>query len=269
MELEHFDVVSRSIGQTLTPQERSTMEIGLIKRRVNENLKYIRFWGRIHGEKQDYLIAVAILPSLKSGGFPQKKFYFATNSSPELQQFPELEDPNKRIKASQFTSRLKGDPSLILSSEDTDDGTSSPFTELDRLAYIVEEIDTTTSCVPLEAFVVAPTRQVVQNGGFHGLNWDQATCLSNWFHFRPSTCSERTHVLTSSEGLVRAGDFMDSLTQDLEGSWIISKDNTGSFVTLRNYLYPGAFVYHAPETTTYGSVYFGDGLKNTDFAFMI
>lgn len=73
MELEHLDVVARSLGQTLTPQERSNLELGLLKRRATEQLASVRFWGRLLGEAADYLIAVALLPGKD---FPAKKFYF-------------------------------------------------------------------------------------------------------------------------------------------------------------------------------------------------
>lgn len=73
MDLEQLDVVSRCVGQTLTPQERSNLEIGLIKRRATESLLSIRFWGRISGEAQDYVVAVALLPGKE---YPKKKFYF-------------------------------------------------------------------------------------------------------------------------------------------------------------------------------------------------
>lgn len=73
MELEHLDVVARGLGQTLTPQERSNLELGLLKRRATEQLSSVRFWGRLAGEAADYLIAVALLPGKD---FPVKKFYF-------------------------------------------------------------------------------------------------------------------------------------------------------------------------------------------------
>jgi radial spoke head protein 9 len=73
MELEQLDVVSRCIGQTLTPQERSNLELGLLKRSATETFLSLRFWGRISGETQDYLIAVAVLPGKD---YPKKKFYF-------------------------------------------------------------------------------------------------------------------------------------------------------------------------------------------------
>ncbi|KAF1335985.1 Radial spoke protein, partial [Globisporangium splendens] len=268
MELEQMDVVSRCVGQVLTPQECSNLEIGMIKRRATETLLSIRFWGRISGETQDYLVAVAILPAKE---YPKKKFYFCTNLSPELQQFPEL-NKQKADTASKFTTRLRGDSTaLLLAGEEPQNAEEGdvPFTELDRLAYVVQEIDHAISVAPLEAYVVSPQRQVIANPSFHGLKWEQATQLYNYFHFREPDVPERAKSLFSSEGLVRAGDFFDPLIQDLEGSWVISKDNTGYCVTLRNYIYPGTFAFHQPETSSHGYVYLGDGRKNPDIVFMI
>ncbi|CEG44837.1 radial spoke protein [Plasmopara halstedii] len=268
MELEQLDVVSRCIGQTLTPQERSILEIGMLKRNATEIFQSIRFWGRISGEAQDYLISVAVMPG-KS--YLTKKFYFCTNSSPELQQFPHL-NKNKSTKASMLTSRLKGDPTLLLDDDedvrDEEEG-ETPFCELDRLAYIVNEIDHATSIVPLGAYIVSPMRQVIANPSFHGLTWDQSLYLHNFFHFRYPDLPERAQIIEDTEGLVRARDFLDPLFQDLDGAWTLCKDNTGVYMTLLNYVYPGSFTFHRPLTTHYGSVYFGDGRKNLDIAFML
>ncbi|RLN49224.1 hypothetical protein BBJ28_00006341 [Nothophytophthora sp. Chile5] len=256
-----MDVVSRCIGQTLTPQERSNLELGMLKRGATESLLSLRFWGRITGEAQDYLIAVAVLPGKD---YPKKKFYF-------WYQFPQL-NKKKSAMAATLTRRLKGDPAFLVSEagepQNQEEG-EAPFCELDRLAYIVEEIDHVISVVPLEAYVVSPMHQVLANPSFHGLKWDQATHLYNFFHFRQPDLPERAQIIEHAEGLVRAGDFLDPLIQDLDGAWVLSKDNTGSYVTLRNYLYPGAFSFHRPESSQYGSVYFGDGRKNPDIAFMI
>ncbi|GLE03087.1 hypothetical protein PINS_up011966 [Pythium insidiosum] len=112
-------------------------------------------------------------------------------------------------------------------------------------------------------------RQVVANLSFRGLKWDQALQLFNYFHFREPDLPERAKALHQSEGLVRPSDFLDPLIQDLDGSWSLAKDNTGSVVTLRNLFYPGAFAFHQPETPHHGYVYFGDGRKNLDLAFML
>lgn len=175
--------------------------------------------------------------------------------------------------AAKFTTRLTGDPTLILGAGDepqnADELEAPPFTELDRLAHVVHEVDHTVAVVPLEAFVVSPQRQVIANPSFRGLKWDEATQLASYFHFREPELPERAKALFTADGLVRAGDFFDPLIQDLDGSWVVSKDNSGGFVTLRNYVYPGTFAFHQPETATHGYVYFGDGRKNPDIAFMI
>ncbi len=73
MELEHLDTISRSVGSTLTPQERSNIEMGAIKRHATENIETLRFWGKIAGETQDYVICVAYVEALD---VPKKKFFF-------------------------------------------------------------------------------------------------------------------------------------------------------------------------------------------------
>ncbi|TYZ65834.1 hypothetical protein PybrP1_008081 [[Pythium] brassicae (nom. inval.)] len=270
MELEHLDVVSRCVGRTLTPQERSNLEVGMAHRRATESLLSIRFWGRVAGEAGDYLVAVALLTAKE---YPKKKFYFCTNSSPELQQFPEL-SKHKAEAAAKLATRLTGDPALLLAAAGDEpppnaDEPEAPFTELDRLAYVVSEVDRATSVVPLEAFVVSPQRQVIANPSFRGLKWEQAAQLYNYFHFREPEIAGRAKALFASDGLVRAGDFFDPLVQDLDGAWVVSRDNAGGVVTLRNFVYPGAFAFHQPETPMHGCVYFGDGRKNPDLAFMI
>ncbi|GMG14779.1 unnamed protein product [Phytophthora fragariaefolia] len=195
----------------------------------------------------------------------------STNTSPELQQFPQL-NKKKSAMAAAMTSRLKGDPAFLIGDagepQNQDEG-EAPFCELDRLAHIVEEIDHATSVVPLGAYIVSPMHQVIANPSFHGLTWDQSMQLYNFFHFRQPDLPERAQIIESAEGLVRAGDFFDPLIQDLDGAWVISKDNTSSYITLRNYVYPGTFCFHQPLSANYGSVYFGDGRKNPDIAFMI
>lgn len=208
----------------------------------------------------------------------------STNTSPELQQFPEV--PAKKAEAAlALTSRLKGDPTSILApgadggevdpaANNQEDGAgsseNSPLTELDRLAVLVEAIDNVIAVAPLEAFVVSAMRQVVANPSFHGLDNERAGQLYNYFHLRRPELPERARALApGSTGLVRAGDFWDPLLQDLDGSWAMSRDNTGAFVTLRNYFFPGAMAYHRVGERDHGYVYFGDGRRNPDLAYMI
>ncbi|RHY14394.1 hypothetical protein DYB25_007365 [Aphanomyces astaci] len=268
MELEYLDIVSRSICSALTSQERSNLEIGFIKRNATENIESMRLWGRISGEAQDYLISVAIVDGVDA---PKKKFFFCTNTSPELQQFPEV-SKDKREKASRFIGRLKGDPSRLLDESESEpqegENKNGVFREVDRLVLIVEAVDSHTSLIPCGAFVVSATHHVVPNRLFQGLTWEKALQLGSYHHFREATSAERKNAL-ATPGLVRPSDFLDPLTVDLDGTWTLRKDGTGSVVLLRNLLYPGFVFFHKPRTGHYGSVYFGDGLRNPDLAFML
>ncbi|OQS07781.1 radial spoke protein [Thraustotheca clavata] len=266
MELDHIDIVSRSIGSTLTSQERSNLEVGFVKRYATENITTMRFWGRISGEMQDYIICAAFI---QAPDVPKKKFYFCTNTSPELQQFPEV-GVEKRNKATKYTSRLKGDPSKPMDENDAsqDDSNKDIFREVDRLVILVEAIDYAASIVPCGAFVVSATHQIVPNPMFNGLAWDRALQLSSYYHFREAESTEPKGSL-ALPGLIRPTDFLDPITMDLDGVWNLRKDNTGSAVILRNMLYPGSIFFHKPKTNQYGFAYFGDGLKNPDLAFML
>lgn len=67
------------------------------------------------------------------------RIWVSTNNSPELQQFPALDDA-KREKAAKLNTRLRGDPAAPLEEvEEPEEGQSSnAFTEVDRLVYVVE-----------------------------------------------------------------------------------------------------------------------------------
>lgn len=186
--------------------------------------------------------------------------------------------PRKKADAAlALTARLKGDPALVLASGDAggeadpsnQDESAAPLTELERLACLVEATDYVVAVAPLEAFVVSPTRQVVANPSFQGLDSERAGQLYNYFHLRRPELPERSRVLASGGSLVRPGDFWNPLVQDLDGSWAVSRDNSGAFVTLRNYEFPGAMAFHRVGSGDHGYVYFGDGRRNPDLAFMI
>ncbi|OQR84742.1 radial spoke protein [Achlya hypogyna] len=266
MELDHLDIVSRSIGCTLTSQERSNLEVSFTRRYATEGIVSMRFWGKIVGDAQDYVVCVAFIEALDA---PKKKFYFCTNTSPELQQFPEV-GKEKRDMAIKYTGRLKGDPSRPMDENEDpqDDNNKDIFREVDRLVLIVEAIDAAASIVPCGAYVVSATHQIVANRLFQGLSWDRALQLGSYYHFRPAESVERKGVL-AQPGLIRPADFLDPITIDLDGVWDLRQDNTGAAVVLRNLQYPGSVGFHKPRTGAYGFAYFGDGLKNPDLAFML
>ncbi len=61
---------------------------------------------------------------------------------------------------------------------------SKNFTELDRLSIVVHEIDESCQVVPLGAFKILPTHELVRNPNFKGLKIDQSKSLDNYVHLR-------------------------------------------------------------------------------------
>lgn len=115
---------------------------------------------------------------------------------------------------------------------------------------------------------MASSHVVIPNKSFEGLSWEKAAQLGSYYHFRNAETPERKEVV-KSDGLVRASDFLDPITEDLNGAWTIRNDNTKTCVVVRNLEYPGHVFFHKPTTGTYGNAYIGDGLKNRDIAFML
>lgn len=70
---------------------------------------------------------------------------------------------------------------------------------------------------------------------------------------------------------VCAHDFLDNaaLCKPNHG-WTIKRDEINkTVVLLRSRLFPGYYVYARANTSIYGGIYIGDGLKNVDLPFMI
>jgi radial spoke head protein 9 len=61
---------------------------------------------------------------------------------------------------------------------------SKNFTELDRLSIVVNQIDFDCQVVPLGAFKIIPTHEIVRNPNFRGLKIDQSRNLENYVHLR-------------------------------------------------------------------------------------
>ena len=65
-------------------------------------------------------------------------------------------------------------------------------------------------------------------------------------------------------------DFLDRLSQDRPiGCRSIQLSEKENVATVRSLTWPGCFAYHKLNTSLYGNVYIGDGVKNVDLAFMI
>ena len=59
-------------GNQLSPEEAAGLEVAIAKRRLEEDVEDVRFWGKITGKERDYLVAYAVI---KAEGFPLKRFF--------------------------------------------------------------------------------------------------------------------------------------------------------------------------------------------------
>jgi radial spoke head protein 9 len=63
---------------------------------------------------------------------------------------------------------------------------------------------------------------------------------------------------------------MDPINEDQpKGCWSLQFERGSDLVLLRSLKWPGASLFHVPGTSSYGSIYFGDGEQNTDIPFML
>jgi hypothetical protein len=74
MDLNFVSKVGPLQGFTLNIEEVAGLEVGMLERKLKENLPgNLFFWGKIFGSTQDYLISYHIDPFDE---FPDKKFYY-------------------------------------------------------------------------------------------------------------------------------------------------------------------------------------------------
>lgn len=142
------------------------------------------------------------------------------------------------------------------------------ITELDRLSYVVHQVDTDCTIVPMGAVKKTPLNEVRKNEAFKGLKADQAFDVSNYVHFREPLLKKNIELNNRKEGIYNHS-FLDNASEDLpKGGWTVMKDTLGKTATLRSKLWPGAFTYHKINSQNYGSVYIGNGIKALDIPFM-
>jgi radial spoke head protein 9 len=142
------------------------------------------------------------------------------------------------------------------------------LTELDRLAYVVQQIDSDCQIIPRGAVKKTPLEEVRKNEAFKGLKADQAFSTSNYFHFRAPILKKNVELNARKEGIYNH-DFLDNAEEDVpKGSWSVLKDTMGTVAVLRSKTWPGFYAFHKSNSDIYGGFYVGNGCKALDIAFM-
>ena len=143
------------------------------------------------------------------------------------------------------------------------------ITELDRLAYVVNEIEKQCHLVPEGSVKLTPLHEIRRNEAFCGLSKEDATNLAKYQHFRKVQFKDKVDQMERDDSVFKH-DFLDCIDNDsIKGSWTLHLDTTGSVANIRNLLWPGFYAYHKVGTTLHGNFYCGDGRKNHDLPFML
>jgi radial spoke head protein 9 len=143
------------------------------------------------------------------------------------------------------------------------------LTELDRLQFVVHSIDNNCQIIPNGAFKKNTLGEVSPNDAFSGLEVSKLEDLNCYMHLRPVEQSEKKELCAREEDIFNH-EFLDNVAVDPMSTWSVQKDPINpTIVTLRSRVWPGFLAYHRANTSVFGGVYFGDGIKNIDLMFML
>jgi len=286
-----LDVIAPACGQTLSVSEKAAVETSLAVLKADNGFDTVKFWGRINGIAADYLIAQGYnLPyaMIDAAISPAVSFY----STDGVTWFRlEAVDDETSTRCASLSKPFSGDASKVsvliergtpapaegedAPAEVEDDGEPAPegyskvkITESQRLAYSIAAIDSSCACIPKGAMIMDANENVAPNRSFAGVDGATATDPASYCHFRP--VANPKSIVKLGDAADPASDCFESLTDDVpNGCWSFKLSGTGSSVVCSNLLWPGFTAYAALGAPTYGYCYFGNGLKNTDIAFML
>lgn len=146
------------------------------------------------------------------------------------------------------------------------------MSEACRVAHFVAVHNQACLLVPRGAFVLKqPGAVIAKNRTFAGLNVDEASRLSSYFHVNASPRED----LSKNRALYgptfsATADFLVSIAEDTpDGVWSIQYDATHGAVTLENLLFEGSLFFIKIDSTEFGQVYFGTGERNLDLCFVL
>ncbi|XP_024540993.1 uncharacterized protein LOC112340443 [Selaginella moellendorffii] len=163
------------------------------------------------------------------------------------------------------------------------------ISQLDRLSALIRAVDEECGVMPVNALVLNARKQLVPNTLFSG----NTIILKSFSRFRqprfslagvkfPEKLDSYGHLYQRYEDTLLSKDITGKRSShvfDLSqaqagvlsppGSWSVQMTPITGDVILRSLWWPGYSFYYNASTKAYGSLYFGMGDKNLDFAFMV
>ena len=155
--------------------------------------------------------------------------------------------PKNETAAEEAAPAEEGGEAPAEDEEKEEETVSFEYTELQRLQTMIELIKKETGIAPKAAYITTGDNDIILNKAFSGLEYPEKL---------------DSFVLTD------AGAKGKTLSDDLPGSWSLHFDSFSETAIVRSLLWPGHAFYYSGETNSWGSLYFGAGMKNTEFIFM-
>lgn len=255
-------------GTILSQEEMASLQTSLILEKSKNKFQCVCFWGRIHGVKRNYYIAVGI-----GGDQILDRKYLSSQDALNWGLMNHV-TPEMLSKAQKVKGRFTGDPAFDYEQSETlytqeasgvpDTSSALKMKEEDRLAAVVKLIEKECSLAPRGALMRTPLEQVIVNGCFEGLSEGHSTKLASYLHLREFKKQEGDSTGDP------AFDFLDTLEADIPlGCWSLQPERGSGLVVLRSLNWIGFSSFHVPDSRKYGYLYFGTGEKNYDLPFML
>jgi len=220
------------------------------------------------GIVKDYFIALA-----------NKKIYWCSSSTWVFSELPKcVEESNDVDKLKSVNSLFTGEFDSVLfpatgapTVVDAESGIQmqpKPLTELDRLSYVVGQLRSIFVC-PKNRIKFVPTGEHKRNEAFRGLSKEDCFKLDCWQFMRPPQDEQIKGKIARGEA-VYSTECLDNVANDMpKNAWSIQGDVTGTLASIKSHLWPGFMAYHKCNTNISGFFYFGDGIRNSNLAFMV
>lgn len=265
--LDQMMKVATLTGHGFSLSERTAIQAASTLLLMETKQQRVKVWGKVLGHKTDYIIVMCIGQSALSTCLT----FFSLDggiSYALLQPFDESDSARTRAVSS-LRGHYVGDPSYEYRVPDPSKEPGSVITvkESERLAYFIAQHDTHCRVIPRGSQLLHEDGSIRLNALFDGLDRSAAGKLGSYVHLRNQ---RRPATLLEQEGINKAVDFLDPLTDDIPaGVWSLKYDPFMDVVYGSSNLFVGGVFYHQPETSMYGNIYVGDGCPNHDCAFML
>ncbi len=268
MDPEDIDLAA-SGGASLSVAQRAALQVAFPILTHNYHLNETLLLGRILAKTNDYFLAIG----LAKDNFLQKKTYFFSTDAVAWAQLPKTTPAmHAAADALPYNLLFTGDVSHVYSVAAADDGgeeSAEPttLTEEERLAVLVEKLDTEVAIAPKGALTMEPNLAVKRVRGWGHIYSSERDygSLSSYVMINQTRPADvlASPIEQSLDALMPADSIMPKNTL------CVLTDAPTGVTTVRNLAWPGAVAFAKPGSGSWGYCYFGAGLKNHDLPFML